>query len=719
MSRIYKSQFLDLKGNTWTAEITLHGSYTGRVEDFAFDLDAATVEWASTELHEPIIGSAVTLNVISPGDRTFIDLYAAAPGDVTLTLYRNALPYWYGTLDPEFYEEPFDTLDNYEVSLTFSDFGALDRIPNDLARGTNTTIANLIEKALRAACIDGDVVEAHGLRSTQGVPLGLDAISVQNDNFYNEDGEPSTWYEVLEGALQPLGLRIVQIPGGSVKVFDLHSQRAQTPRAIQWEGTGHRLGTGKVYNDISVTFSPYGTSEAISSSVNDDDLTGTPSREYTFHKTNDPDTYESFLLQLGLSYTGTYPVLTDSRRACFYRTRKLFSGEDGCGILSKACAPSGAQTTVFGGTPWAFHKSSTGAYDNISKIFEAGTCVLHAGSSTSKDRLKISLEAFIDSRVNPFEQAEEANEKGDYERQEKKWNLVYIPVRIYIVADDGTTCHWNNEKMRSHDSNAMVGVGLVSPYPTDGDWLTGVGSWGECWLAYYDWNDMYKKTACSGWMSNRQCRGRFTRLDEAYQKRGDGEFIPMPPVSGTLHIEVGNGFGMVSGDDDFIADNLGNSGREFIPARWMMYRSASATLTDVYGRVLENEDAVYKGTISTTARNPLRIDTICGSKENAPATSRGLYLVGGAPMDKISRGALTDTPERLLIAAIASQYDRRHTALSGEVATSAIDPTEVFTEQAHSPEMRFAMTSCRYNVREACADATFIELSPQGYTPVK
>ena len=43
-------------------------------------------------------------------------------------VYRNGERYWTGILDTEQYEEPYSTLSGYEVSLTFSDFAALDRV---------------------------------------------------------------------------------------------------------------------------------------------------------------------------------------------------------------------------------------------------------------------------------------------------------------------------------------------------------------------------------------------------------------------------------------------------------------------------------------------------------------------------------------------------------------------------------------------------------------
>lgn len=719
MNKLYTSEFADIKGNVWRADIVLRNAPDSvTVSDFYFDADAAEVEWPETELYKPLLGAACTLRVVSPGDRTFIDMYAAEPGDVSLRLYRNNLLYWSGTLDPEFYEEPYDTASGYEVSLTFSDFGALDRLTFDLPQEGISTIEEILKAAFAAASLEGDIIEAHGLKPSTGGGLTLGDLSVRNANFYDEDDQGSSWRDVVEGVLQPLGLRMVQLPGGSVKVFDLYSQRAQQPRQISWEGTGHVLGTGSVYNDISVTFSPYGDSLAIEMSVNGDNLSPAEgaTKEVVYFKNSDTNTYQSFLLQYCLNHSGSTPVILDHTKAAFYRTRKYYSGEDGEGIIGKVCAPFGAQQTLFGGVPWAFHTDSAGKLDNIKALFDAGSCSIIAGAGHDDDMLRVTLEALLDSRVNPFESADKANEEGDYKRQEKGWNIVFIPACIYIEGEDGSTWRWVNNDVRIY-GNLPIPDGILFDKPLLGSWKEGNPLWGECWLVYYQWSNRVEKSPCSGWMTNRQCIGIYTSVPEHWQKRGDGEFLPMPPVSGTLHVEIGSGVGIFSYDDN-VRDTLDRNGENFEVPRWLMYRKVGVEITDGFGHVKEAEDLTQTVAINPKARSPLDIDTICGSVGGTLQTARGVLRLDGAPLTTLSRGSLTDTPERLLIAAVASQYDCRHTVLSGETSAASIDLAAVFTEAAQPAERRFAMLSCRYKVCDACADCKFIELSEQKYTLV-
>ena len=99
---------------------------------FPYD-EPLTIEWGATSKEDVVCGSMATLTILSPGDRTYEDLYSIATGSIRLDIYRNDAIYWSGTLDPEFYEEPYAEYDEYEVSLTFSDFGVIDRYKYDLS----------------------------------------------------------------------------------------------------------------------------------------------------------------------------------------------------------------------------------------------------------------------------------------------------------------------------------------------------------------------------------------------------------------------------------------------------------------------------------------------------------------------------------------------------------------------------------------------------------
>ena len=247
----YTGEFVSRAGVVWRADI-LQEYYKDFDTVGALEFPAAeplTLEWSRTDKEAVLQGSTATLRLVSPGDRTYEDLYTIEPGQIRLDVYRAGRLYWSGTLDPEFYEEPYEAASGYEVSLTFSDFGILSRIKYDLS-GLQT-VGDILAYSLARAGLEADIDQT--LISTtlpgQASPLTLDALSVRSDNFYDEDGEASTLEEVIEGILQPLGLRMVQ-RRGRVWIYDLNGLHAQgTPAAIEWDGDSQTMGADVVYNN--------------------------------------------------------------------------------------------------------------------------------------------------------------------------------------------------------------------------------------------------------------------------------------------------------------------------------------------------------------------------------------------------------------------------------------------------------------------------------------
>lgn len=256
----YSGEFISRAGVRYRAEIWHKASAPyDEVGTLTFEADEPlTIEWAETEKEDVICASTATLQVESPGDRTYIDLYTEDPGAVRLDVYREGALYWSGTLDTEQYEEPYERGWGYVVSLSFGDFGLLDRLKWDGA-GYYTLAAILALCVERAGILTGGTDAGLITTSVDGgdTCMDLEALSVRADNFYDEDGEPSTLEEVLEGAFQPLGLRVVQ-KAGKVWVYDLNGLYTQGAQAeAVWSGDSQTLGVDKVYNNVKITWSPY------------------------------------------------------------------------------------------------------------------------------------------------------------------------------------------------------------------------------------------------------------------------------------------------------------------------------------------------------------------------------------------------------------------------------------------------------------------------------
>lgn len=225
--------------------------------DMAYD-GCAEVEWNEVNKIEPVQGSSLTLTLISPGDRTLTDLYNVEPASLFVTLMRNGDLWWIGAVDPELYAEPYTSSGGYEVTVTASDFGVLDRLDFD---GTGVmSIRSIIDSCIAHmySLVPKPMLNAN-FRST--TPSDLSDLYVDSSNFYDEDGEPMTWREVLEAVLQPMGLRIVQ-RCGRIFLYDINTLAGPVGKAMQaqevwWSSDDAELSIDDTYDKVTLTLSPY------------------------------------------------------------------------------------------------------------------------------------------------------------------------------------------------------------------------------------------------------------------------------------------------------------------------------------------------------------------------------------------------------------------------------------------------------------------------------
>lgn len=730
----YTGTYGSSDGHTWRAEIeqtVSDGSSaitTGAALEFA--PSAAEIEWPGADRYEALEGSACTLTVISPDDRTFAGLYTESVGNVTLHLYRDGVLWWAGIFDPEQYEEPYQDNDHYEVVLTFSDLGQLERMPYSGNPSGNCSLATLIHRALTAVSQPSTgVTNMFDLRKPDTtVKLTADTIAVNQANYFDEDGEPLKWSDVLAGALGPLGLRLVQ-RCGRWYLYDLPTLYASASAAIRWASDSQTLGVDKVYNNFELTYSPYGDEHVMSGEVDSDLQLSAMSGSATYYNANpdDSERYEGFTVEWG---SASVPGISWLNGAYYYRMHSVYSGTDGTGIVACLRSTSGSDTAICGNVynagrspdnpsePWgvADPVPMYYSYDNMSTMISMTPCRIEG--SDAGYQLKITLDMLLDCRYNPFESASEHNEEGDYQRQSERWTRVYVPVRIWIECDNGRTYHVANDYLRrsaAYDRGPVWGGDMpVSLHATH--WESGAGVMGDCWLSYYDWTDPTNKSACAGWATNRQTIGQRhgNTIPPWWQKRGDGLFVTAPIYSGTLHFEVGRGVaisdtrGRVYDTHDYTMNPT-----YINQARWLLYRNPAIELVDANGLAIDVEDIVYRAHLNDNAREQLQVDTITGSTDNTLPTARGLYYVDGVAVSKLTRGTITDTIERLMIAAIASQYDCRHTKLSGD---ATIDTgLQCYTEASQPSDRRFIRVSSVQRTAEGVAEDTYIELSDQKY----
>ena len=257
----YTGEFMSIAGSRYRAEIWQEG-FTGKPVELTFPYETpVSIEWAEVDKLEPVMSSAATLMVVSETDRQFVNLYTTQAGSTRLDIYRNNKLYWSGMLDPEIYEEPFSRERDYEVSLTFSDFALLDRIAFEQTGTDNRQrikLRTVLDMAVKRSGINTGADWQTFLSTTTSAGASLlDGAYVSEDNFFDEDGEPMTLREVLEGVLRPFGLQMVQ-KDGRINLYDLHAlSEGLQPRRVRCCPSDSALGVDKTSNNSALTYYPY------------------------------------------------------------------------------------------------------------------------------------------------------------------------------------------------------------------------------------------------------------------------------------------------------------------------------------------------------------------------------------------------------------------------------------------------------------------------------
>ena len=157
------------------------------------------------------------------------------------------------------------------------------------------------------------------------------------------------------------------------------------------------------------------------------------------------------------------------------------------------------------------------------------------------------------------------------------------------------------------------------------------------------------------------------------------------------------------------------------PLRWLLYKDPRVELRDSSGRDLDDEstgDAEYSAWLLREAEEELEISTDIGSDDGGMPCARGVLLRRSdkSPVSLYTRAGVTDTAERLLIGTAYSQHASRHTTLRG--TTGLHCDYRLFTDAA-SPGMEFMRTGSVERLREAEADTTLCELSPENYEGIE
>ena len=765
----YTGSKYSIDGAVWRCDI-LQEAAAAYPEVGDLDVEEISIEWPEEGKEAAVCGSVVTLKVNSPGDRTYLDLYSIKPCQIRLEIYRNDALYWSGCLDPEFYEEPYDRGFNYDVSLTFSDLGVLGRIPYDLSG--RKTLRQILETALgrsqiRYASIDETYISTS---FTNGTVLTLSGLSLPSENFYDEDGKPMDYKAVLEGILQPLGLRLIQ-KAGVIWVYDLNAlvtSQSVPVRRIVWDGTDYTIGTDVVYNNITVTFSPYSDASLAGADFEYGDTHGPEWTNLT--ASIDGVRYNGGSVPAGLDAPECYSYYPDYDPAHRHGSDWDYNlvdftvflssdgskcpGLDSIGALNKYfhMEPNLGGSTHDGvavGFYTGGHGSLESGYPTLKGISPAShpeslamrterlyLPALSAGEQED-NYIRILMSLLVDGRYNPLESEGEFNEGSNCDKMKQYASFAFIPIAINLYDESGTALyHYTNRHIAEY---ARPGDSIRA---NRGTWEAGEAAYGDAWLAWYDPDDIKKGCGILGWKNNRQNFGvpislpaspnTLVYIDtdtgtfkswwsfDSFLKAPEGQFIPYPPTGGYLEVKVFNGVRIHQVGEGFaeiVSSKFSTEGL-YAKLRWLLYGvpkisvvKRTLTLDDA-----QLEDIEYSGVINADAQEDLQLSTICGTAPSVCPTAKGIYLKSdtGEQVLQMSRAGRTDQVEHLLIGTLCSQYGDRRALLRGDIRPDT-GGLALYMDACQEEGVRFLMAGEVQDVLNDTSSATLIEVRPDEY----
>lgn len=747
----YAAEFFDRNNRKYRIEILqeVEEAPEGWPLEITLAADPVTIEWSEVEKLDPVQGSCATLRLVSMNDRQFFDMYSVEYGSIELRIYRGTdngfSLYWAGTLDPELFEEPYSYQDRYITELSFVDFAPLEYINWD-GKGV-MSIRSIITKCVEAAKFYHVDQYLELVATTTKSGQSVLECMVLAENFYDDDDDPMTMREVLEEVLRPFALRLLQ-KGGEIIVFDLHSLSTASTDVVAWRGTDASIEADRVYNNISVKLSPFHNETILDASIDPDEVLkegdegvisgnvygysdgwfgygslveGTVYSHVAWraHMKQGPMEYGNLKIKNGAWMFRVEPVYSGNEEALvMWSFSQSLPDRPGGGIWPNY-APTNAPFCALGAD---YNKEYSPSNPPI-PIIE--TKPVYVSKDSTNVLILVQLEAMYDARYDWFNAADSYKIplfNLDYSGQEaaiKSIPICFIPVVITLRDADG------NLKYVYNNNNLRVGTSLQGT--ESGHWSKIEGTTNAyavpSWLAYYP--DTFYSTQgvmSNGWQTNKRVLdSKWNKIPLAYTTKNDGEYIPIPPESGYLVVEVCAGHLFQRwGDNRFtsVHNALSNTDPIYTErARTVAYKSVTIKLVQEYGLgELTAKDIEDVAWINKSAREPLDISTIVGTpNEKMPAARGALRDSDGEQVDTLMRGDHTGRAEKLLIGTAYSQYAERKNVLAGTV--ELIGGFRPLTDQAISG--RYVLLSEIQSLEDSTSNIRMAEFSGDIYDSIE
>lgn len=262
----YKGDFTaKIDGQDIPARLYIYTEDTGEPDELTFGAEPVTITWDDAGITDVIHRSQLEVRLVATEDGQYRDI-SSQSRPVYCHLYIEKFGaltrWWSGVYASTTLSEPFSREKNYELSVTFSDFGKLKRTMYD---GTLDTAAGLVEVMDFLVMAFGyfledsyeSKIEAHNLVMTGIGSDTLPELMIRDRMFY-KDGEPRSLLDILTDILEPTNTHVIQYDGKMhlfcPDYFTAESSGIEVSHSLKAGGTDAELETCESYRRIELDY---------------------------------------------------------------------------------------------------------------------------------------------------------------------------------------------------------------------------------------------------------------------------------------------------------------------------------------------------------------------------------------------------------------------------------------------------------------------------------
>jgi len=664
------------------------------------DLNPATLEYPGSYLFTPVRASGAVLTLLSTSDRMFNNLFTREMLKYQVRVYKTVWitpiysiesPVWLGFLDSENYSEPFDSLTNYPVQVTANDgfnlLGRMSYINYNSVLGTYTKLTGInsawevLLRVLQRLNLPWTNIYV-GLSTTiPDVTIAanenlLEKLYLNNENWYNEDGEPETCRTVLENLLAILSAFIVQI-GGDLYITDRQ-----------------HLSTGATASFKKYTYGYETTaySATVSVSINNGDISTVGLQSSRV----------SMLVETGINKQ----VVTYSP----YFQKRLIDYE----ALGDFSNPTGSVTIGDTGYSWTETEYADSAtwtkYNNGKFCSYVGAEAVNAGN---KDTY-LKIENYGLTGLNYY------NQTGDETKHSFKCNVpqpTLISTGTYYLRVQMSVYARTIDNMGDSPTLGIKSVNLVTrlkignkkfkggAFYDDPDFFkwTDLTDTSDLTLFFRDTTDGYANYPLNDKWFNLDMRQEIGYFQDGVFKNGvliKPYLIPLEGIEGPIEFDI-YGYRVYDESTDIWTE---------VEIPELRIKDIVLSITDKDGKEIDLTDIEYTSKLDKNFSNSGQpVKSLLGCNlEDYPIERGNLLLDAGDThsfLTEATRNGVTDIPEKLLLRSIKSNYAEPNIQLTLETSTQT-NQIGYFTYSSYLSGKKLAILSNKINLSENVSQLT-------------